>query len=262
MAGPIRRNRGAAVVARALPLGADMRRLVPLLLLLVPACHDAAQLADLPGLEVSVRVWGADSDLPGQLGSVYLNFDGDAYRAAHDGDCPALGDVQVVFDGVATERVDPPYDGGPCLATRFELAADIPTDRPLVVTVVDESLSVRAELDSAPLVGRSATLRSPGDWTLTGGEEVVVGWSHPDDLATIGAVAYFLQGSAGFMIEDLTLTGDEIRFSIPPSPAVTGAGKLHFSAGFLEGDATACANAAACTWTTVHSYDQSVVIQP
>ena len=228
-----------------------------------------AELADLPGLQLSVTVedlkdYDDDDRTPTDVG-VTLSYDYDAFRAAHGGDCAVLGSVEATFDG---HELSLAYEGGDesdfdgCYQPQLQANLELQAVDESIVTIRDDTLTATATYTAGVVAPRIATLRSPSEWSFGAGDTVIVAWSHPEDL--VGASADTVEfsssrnGDPGFRAP-ATYVDDEIHLAIP-TWADDSDGSLRFVFGPDGGDATTCTGATACTWYSVLGYRHAVSI--
>ena len=251
--------------------------LFPTTLLFLAACPGPdrnATLADLPGLRVSVSTSSA-SDREPTRARVVIRYDEDAFKASHEQHCATLGrELRGELDGDALEPTSygsDEQDFDFCDLPQLEVERREAGDTRSVLTITDDSLTVRAELPVGALAPRQPTLRFPGAWRFTGGQEVRVGWSHPADLTEApldprsvyfhtGDPGPVAPGGVGYVPLPARVDGDELRFTIPSPPPLTGPGLIVFSLGDTVGSAQTCTGATACEYSASRSFSHSVEI--
>lgn len=248
---------------------------LPVLAILLPlgACFGPAtnaSLADLPDLSVSVQTWDASDDAPTTV-DVSLTYDGAAFAATHDGACATLGDDfgGRLDDGrqIWSSRGKDDVDFGGCYVPSLRYEVRFTDDRAAELTIADDSRTIRATFPVGALAPHYPTLRAPAAWKFHGGDAVRVAWSHPDDLAApLGEfdVGFFADGKTAngdnFFPLPRQVVGDELRFTIPSPPPITGPGQITFNLGYTVGDAASCTGAARCTYSASHSFGHPVEI--
>jgi hypothetical protein len=258
---------------------ASPRHSLPLLAFILPVAGcpgpDAnATLADLPRLRIGLQTWTSSDDRP-TSGFATISYDEPAFTAAHEGQCATLGgDLRGAIDGVELDvnsygSNDEEFGG--CYYAHLYFDVRFPADRPSVLTIADDSHTVRAEIAAGSLAPHFPTLRAPSTWEFRGGEPVRLGWSHPADLAENPLDEYdvgFHIGERGqpnangdnFFPLPTTVTGDELRFTIPSPPPITGPGYITINMGYTVGSATTCEGAAECGFSASRSFDHTVEI--
>jgi hypothetical protein len=233
-------------------------------LLAVPACTSAnATLADLPDLRVHIDVRAARDDGP-TSGSVLLMYDYRAFHATHGADCATLGSFRSALTNASITNVT--HGSSPetaenesCLFPSFEFDAHFTPDEPTTLIIRDDSKTITAEYSADTFAPQVPMLRSASDWKFAPGEQVAIGWPHPEDLA-IGEV----QAIVDFVFEgdDLSFTllptfvGDEIRFTAPDPPIHTGRGAVELRFGATFGAPVSCTGAY-CTFNVERGYVHS-----
>jgi hypothetical protein len=247
--------------------------------LLLAACPGSgpdsnASLADLPRLRVSVQTYEAGDDRPAE-GFVTVSYDEDAFIAAH-GRCATLDDdLGGNLDGTdldATSFGSDDEEFGGCFVPHLPFEIRFADDHASVLTIADHSVTVRAEFPAGAFEAHGPTLIAPTAWRFRGGQEVRVRWSHPADLAE----APLRPTDVGFHIGDRgkpnangdnffplspQVEGDELRFTIPSPPPITGPGLITFQMGYSVGEATTCTGATTCAYSASRSFDHSVEIE-
>lgn len=253
-------------------------RLIPCVFLL-GACPSAgpdgnASLADLPGLRITVQTWDAHDDRP-TAGFVSLGYDEATFIAAHGG-CATLGaDLDATFDGTDLDPIsrgsnDPEFEG--CYMPHLPFDLRFADDVASVLTIADDSLTVRAEFPAGAFEAHRPILVEPGAWRFRGGQEVRVGWSHPADLAEtprdwtdvgfhIGDRGRPNGNGDNFFPLSPRVEDEEIRFTIPSPPPITGPGLITFEMGYTVGAATTCTGATDCSFSASRSFDHTVEIE-
>jgi len=236
------------------------------LLLLIPACttnHGNATLADLGNLQVQVQGF-SPSDTQPTTGFVALGYDTAAFQSAHGGQCAVVDGIIGSFNGTALDSDGGcPDDLGDCLTPSVGFAVEFAGASTFVVG--DDSLTVTAVFAEDAFAPHVPTLRAPAQWQFTGGEAVRVGWSDPADLMNLGVEPFRVTFSADVADNntiDLTPTysGDEIDFTVPSPPSVTGPGSIVFRFGYANGNATTCTNATSCIFSATLCYEHRVTI--
>jgi hypothetical protein len=155
-----------------------------------------------------------------------------------------------------------------CYSPSVELEIPDCGERTLTsVSIDDGSLAIEATFAPDALAPHMPTLRSPSNWKLAGGQEVVLGWSHPSDLVDgaefLDAPVYFHTGTLAdpnYFDVVSTLSGDEIRFHIPDPPPILGNGYIVTRFGYESGDAETCTGATRCGYSVERGYAHSVEI--
>ena len=254
------------------------RVLIPSALLLgacpTPGSDSNASLADLPNLRVSVQTSGSSDDKP-TSGFVSVSYDEPAFVAAH-GHCATLGDdLGGELDGTdldATSLGSNDEEFGGCYYPLLPFEIWFADDGAPELTIFDESLTVRAEFPAGAFEAHRPILLEPGEWRFRGGQQVRVGWSHPADLAEAPLqwtdVAFHIgdrgrrnaNGDNAFPLSP-QLDGEEIRFTVPSPPPITGPGFITFQMGYSGGAATTCTGATRCEYGASRSFAHTVEIE-
>ena len=255
------------------------RHTLPLVAFLLPVAgcpgpDTNATLADLPGLRISLQTWKASDNQP-TSGFAVISYDEQPFMSTHDGSCATLGgDLRGSIDGVELDvnsygSNDDEFGG--CYFAHLYFDHRFPADAPVALTIADDSHEVRAALPAGALAPHFPTLRAPATWAFRGGEQVRLGWSHPADLAEVTLDPYAI----GFHIGDrgrpnangdnffplpTTIVGDELRFTIPSPPPITGPGYITIRMGYTVGDATTCEGAAGCRFSASRDFHHTVEI--
>jgi hypothetical protein len=252
-----------------------MRRLACLLLL--AGCGpdpntDLASLQDRYDLRLSLQA-DAAGDADPTVGSVGIGYDEEHFAFDHDGDCAVLGgdlggsigDTELNLN-VRGDRDD---EFGDCHPARLSFSTRFSSDQPTVLTVADDTATVTAVFAAGALAPHHPILRSHSEWVFRGGEQVRIGWSHPEDLTAITWDEYTVYVRMGELDESInrsnsftlavSVVGDEIQFTMPSPPPLTGRGRLAFDFAWTGGDAVTC-EATACTFNLARRYHQSVTI--
>ncbi len=243
-----------------------------LLVFLLPACGTDpapnATLAELPNLRFSIQGWGP-SDLEPTPGFVALSYDTAAFRAAHGDACAILdGSFRGTVNGT-TLRTDPgggPDDLDDCSPPALQLVDA--SAGPASFVVDDDSLTITAQFAAEAFAPHVPALRAPSVWKFASDQAVTVGWSQPADLVGLAPEPWQVYFHTGKFENnnsfDLTpsISGDEIRFTIPRPAPVTGDGLIVFRFGYSNGSATTCIGAASCQYSSTRGYQHSVHIDP
>lgn len=205
-------------------------------------------------------------------GRVSIGYDEDAFVAAHGGECARLGDWDIRFGDArigSSWSGDDDVDFGGCLLPSANLdIAQFGRDTLGALRIFDDSHTVEAVFGATALVPHLPTLRSPSTWRFAGGDTVVFGWSHPDDLVTgadfLEHPVYFHTGTLddpNFFDLDAQLAGDEITFTVPSPPPITGDGYIVARFGYTSGEADSCTGATRCGYQLEAGYAHAVVIE-
>jgi hypothetical protein len=235
------------------------------------ACGTSANttLGELPMPRLSLQLWHGDDAGP-TPGFASISYDVDTFRNAHDGAC-AVVDLDASLTGADIETTwhggDDDFDG--CSYPGFEFDVSHLGERTVTLRAVDGSFAIEATFSAEQLAPHLPTLRSPGEWRFGGGDTVVLGWSHPQDLITgadfLPNPVYFHTGTItdpNYFDIEAQLAGDEIRFAIPDPPPIVGAGFIVTRFGYVDGTAITCKGATACTFSREAGYAHTVVIDP
>jgi hypothetical protein len=247
------------------------RRVIVLLVVWLSACGGGdgnAELADLPELRLDMYAHQASATEPARL-DIYLTYNLSTFWAAHDNECARLDDTTTLRINDVRADLDErgQNDDFDCELPHFVLEPFDVTDEAALLTAEDDSVRVSAAFEAGTFTPHVPTLRSPNDWTFAAGQDVRVGWSHPEDLTRpIGAgVVYRLHADPPWQPDEsfelqASFADDEIQFAIPSPPPLSGPGYLFFAFAPIVVDATTCENASACQVHLSPGYRQPVTI--
>lgn len=226
-----------------------------------------AMLADLPDLQVRLLVWEARDSGP-TPGTALLLYNRAKFRETRGVDeCATLGSFDISLTNATITHVDHGASGierdddgqWQCRGPSFELAANFTADEPNTLVLEDESLTITADY-GFQLTPHVPTLRSARDWTFAPGDEVVIGWSHPEDLLdtpTNSREVSWWVDNGGHVAA--TFIGDEIRFTIPDD-IFGGQGHFWFFFGTTFREAVT-STGARCLSTVRRGYEHSASIR-
>jgi hypothetical protein len=201
---------------------------------------------------------------------VSIGYNEQTFRTSHGGACATLGSFSHSLTGASISHVgygsnDDEFDD--CYFPGFELDARFAADEANTLVIADDTKTITAVFASAAFAPRAPTLRSASDWTFAPGEQVVIGWPHPEDFA--GAYNDGLLSSVWFNNDDAddfsfmpTYQGDEIRFSIPNPAPSTGDGVVLFQFGYSTGEAVSCIGATRCSFSAERGFEHRATIKP
>jgi hypothetical protein len=253
-------------------------RMILASLLVLAACDGAnTTVAGLPGLFVTLIGTALpeylDDELHPSRVDVELGYNVSSFRDSHDGACATVGsDTGARLDDTELELVDQgeSYEnegGAGCLFPTLQGDFLFRPGATHTLVVGDDTATVTAEYAAASMEPAIATLRSHPEWRFRAGDQVVVGWPRPQDLAPLETtfhVGFYLRGpgSPNHFDMPFQVVGDELHFQFPATLPVSGEGDMKFEMTTKRGPAVSCEGATGCPFSAPRTYRRRAFVDP